>query len=178
MTVTQLARELGANERSLRRALNDGLLHARRPSPRKVDLPVAGRAYLRRNARFLFALREALRTEPGVALVVLFGSRARGDHEVTSDIDLLVAGRPNHDLRALSERLARRFGAPVQVVSLEDAKKNPRLLAEVVREGRVLVDRDRTWPSLRARSTAIANAAAREQKRIANQFNQTFGSSA
>jgi len=66
----------------------------------------------------------------------------------------------------------------VQVVSLEDAKKNPRLLAEVVREGRVLVDRDRTWPSLRARSTAIANAAAREQKRIANQFNQTFGSSA
>src|SRR5207247_1937616 len=68
MTLPELARELKTTDRTLRRAVELGTLRAARPSPRKVVLSVAERAYLRRHWGLLSALREALRTEPAVSM--------------------------------------------------------------------------------------------------------------
>ncbi len=78
-----------------------------------------------------------------------------------SDIDLLVGLRrpvPGA-LEELRVRLDTRLPAEVQIVPLEAARRNPRLLAEVVRDGRPLVDRARSWPRLRAQEgLALAQA--------------------
>jgi predicted nucleotidyltransferase len=108
---------------------------------------------------------------------VLFGSRARGDQHLTSDVDLLVAGRPDSDLLALTDRLSKKFGVHVQLVPLEDAERSPRLLAEVLREGRVVLDRAGIWPRLKERRRAISRAAGREQQRIASRFDAKFATS-
>jgi predicted nucleotidyltransferase len=170
----RLAADLGTTDRTLRRALRDGLLRAERATPRTVELPLEERAYLRRAWPFLSELRRVLRTEPGVSLAILFGSRARGDHRPGSDVDLLVRLRPGADARELAGRLSDKLGLRVQLVSLEDAEAVPLLLVEVVREGRVLVDRDRTWPALAARRQQIERAADRERRRIESEFEAAF----
>ncbi len=63
----------------------------------------------------------------------------------------------------------------MQVVLLEDAQRAPLLLEEVMREGRVLVDRDDTWTSLVKRRDDIRRAAAKERRRIDAAFAATFG---
>jgi predicted nucleotidyltransferase len=122
----------------------------------------------------LFNLREALRTEPSVELVVLFGSRARGDHHEHSDVDLLVSTRGKQAVRKFAARLSRRLELPVQVVTLDDAKANARLFAEVLREGRVLIDRSGTWPGLKRRYGSVARAAGLERDNIRNRFDAAF----
>lgn len=101
-------------------------------------------------------LRGALRTEPNLGLVVLFGSAARGDYVAgISDVDLLVELRRPFPgaLEALRMRLNRRLpGVGVQVVPIEGARRNPRLLAEVLRDGRPLIDREQSWSRLQARA--------------------------
>ncbi len=165
-----LAAELGTTERTLRRAVAQGLFRAERPSPRTLDVPLAERVYLRRSWPLLSALRAALRTEPAVSFAVLFGSRARGEEHGESDIDLLVTLREGADRWVLAGRLAQRVGANVQLVELADALAAPLLLAEVVREGRVLVDREGFWPQLRRRRPQIERDAARERRRIDDEF--------
>jgi hypothetical protein len=60
--------------------------------------------------------------------------------------------------RALAgERLEGASGRPVQLVSLDDAP--PLLLADVLRDGRVLVDRDDDWPRLKASEARVRNQA-------------------
>ena len=177
-TLPRLAQELQTTDRTLRRALEQGLLRAQRPSPRKVELPLNEQAYLRQNWSLLSELREALRTESSVALAALFGSRARGDNREDSDVDLIVAFRPlesahRTDLgraRALSERLSRRLGLKVQIVSLSDAEKSPLLLAEVLRDGRVLVDRADAWFRLVDRRDQVNRAASRANRRLDERF--------
>src|ERR1022692_919491 len=96
-------------------------------------------------------LRAALRTEPNVRLAVLFGSMAKGDDHEDSDIDVLVVlddpsiGR----LVALTERLSRRLGRDVQLVRLADAENSPVFMADIIEQGRVLIDREGRWPGLR-----------------------------
>ena len=86
-----VARDIGAPERSLRRAVQRGTVRAHRPGPRQVELDTGERTYLRKNWPLIAAVSEALRVERNVRLAVLFGSSARGDTGEDSDVDLLVS---------------------------------------------------------------------------------------
>lgn len=177
-TLPRLARELETTDRTLRRALDQGLLRIQRPSPRTVELPLDEHVYLRKNWPLLAELRQILRTEPGISLAVLFGSRARGDNHAHSDVDLLVALRPDaksgaterRRSRALSARLSERLGLDVQVIPLRDAEDSAVLLAEVIRDGRVLVDRGGEWSRLVERRNRVNHAATRERKELNRRF--------
>jgi predicted nucleotidyltransferase len=163
MTVLhELAEEIGANERTLRRGLAEGLLRGRRPSARTVDLARGEFEYVRAHWPLLRALRGALRSERTVRLAVLIGSAARGTMQEGSDVDLLVdlAGADWRLQDGLRERLARAAGRSLDFVALEAAQQDPQLLDAVLREGRVLVDRDGRWESLLARRAQVADNAA------------------
>jgi uncharacterized protein len=177
-TLPRLAQELETTDRTLRRALAQGLLRVERPSPRTVELPLDEHVYLRRNWPLLAELRQILRTESGISLAVLFGSRARGDHHANSDVDLLVALRPvaksgateRRRARALSARLSERLGLEIQVITLRDAQDSAVLLAEVLRDGRVLVDRGGQWSRLVERRNLINHSATRERRKLDQRF--------
>lgn len=173
--LTALAAELGTTDRTLRRAVAQGLLRAERPSARKLELPVKEREFLRRSWPLLSHLRQALRTESAVAFAALFGSAARGEMHPASDVDVLVVLREGADLRALASRLSERLGLNVQLVLLEDARRAPLLLAEALREGRVLVDRESVWPQLRRQRVKIERAASLERDRVDHEFSELFG---
>lgn len=86
----------------------------------------------------------ALARRYGIALIVLFGSRVRGDARVHSDLDIGVwfAGNGCHtpqQLNKLDVELARLFADDVHVVALNHT--NPELCAAIVREGHVLYER-------------------------------------
>ena len=168
------ATELGTTGRTLRRAVAQGLIRAERPSPRKLEISVRERQFLRRTWPLLAELRRALRTEPSVALAVLFGSHARGEAHTESDVDVLVKFRVPGESRGLAGRLSDRFGRRVQLVKLADAEAAPLLLAEILREGRVLVDRDDAWSGLRDRVDEVEAAARRERQRIDRDFESQF----
>jgi predicted nucleotidyltransferase len=172
--LAELAAELQTTDRTLRRSLNQGLLHASRPSPRTAHVSIAERAYLRRAWPLLFRLRELLRTEPTLSLAVLFGSRARGDDSESSDVDLLVSLRGQSDPRRLASRLSERLGLRAQLVTLEDARGAPLLLAQILGEGRVLVDRERAWPALLREKDQVERAARLERRRIDAEFATWF----
>jgi predicted nucleotidyltransferase len=172
--LSTLAAELGTTDRTLRRSVVQGLLHAERPSPRKVEIPVKEREFLRRSWPLLSQLRQAFRTEPTVSFAALFGSAARGEMHSGSDVDVLVALRDGGDVRTLAARLSQRVGLHVQLVLLEDAERAPLLLAEAVREGRVLVDREQRWRRLRQQRSKIERAAALERGRVDREFSELF----
>jgi predicted nucleotidyltransferase len=161
-----LANSLQVNERTLRRAWALGTLRGTRRTPYRLDLPVAERIYLRRHWPILSSLRRTLRTEPSVSMAVVFGSVARGDDHVESDVDLLVALREPglHRRIALAERLRKRTGLTLEVVALEDALRRPSLMVEILRDGRVLIDRDGRWPELRAQTKRVGTQAQRDRK--------------
>jgi predicted nucleotidyltransferase len=111
---------------------------------------------------------EELRTLPNVRLAVLFGSVARGEDHEGSDIDLLVVLRRD-DSRArgeVSERLGGVTDRRVQLVGLNEAERAPLLLADVLRDGRVLVDRDAEWQRLKRRESSIQRRAREEDRRL------------
>lgn len=162
-----LAESLEVNERTLRRAWALGTLRGERVTPYRLRVPVEERAYLRRHWATLSRLRQALRTEPGVSIAVVFGSVARGDDYSGSDVDLLV-GLRDQGLRnrvALAGRLRKRTGLPIEVVALEDALRRPSLMIEILRDGRVLVDRDGRWPELCGQAESF-DAKARKNRRM------------
>jgi predicted nucleotidyltransferase len=162
--LVQLARELGVNERTLRRAVSQGTLRARRPSPRVLDLPLSERRYIRRLWPLLSVLRMALRTERNVRFALLFGSAATGADTPASDIDVLVdLCDPNLERVAdLSAKLEAAIGRPVDIIRLEDAEVDPSFLADVISEGRVLVDRGHLWSDLRRREAALRRRGRRQ----------------
>jgi predicted nucleotidyltransferase len=79
--------------------------------------------------------------------VYLFGSQARGTAKEDSDVDLAFWRRspsaPTLDEQPYlyADQLSAALGKPVQLVELNKAP--PDLLHEVLRDGRVLLDRDR-----------------------------------
>jgi len=162
-----LADEVAVNERTLRRAANEGTIRVERPSARRLRISLAEKNYLRRRWQLLAALRAALRTEPNVSFALLFGSAARGDDGTRSDVDLIVQFRDSSLTRVLEleERLERAIERKVDVVSLEAAERNSGLLASAVGEGRVLVDRAGLWPALSAETAALERRARREDRR-------------
>jgi predicted nucleotidyltransferase len=157
-----LAHELQADERSLRRAVEIGALHCRRPSPRRLEIDEAEKDYLRGHWPILSGLRSALRTEPSVRTAVLFGSVARGTETEWSDLDLLVEVSRDSmaDIAQLEARLERRLGREVQAVRLSEAEGNPPLLYTILQEGRPLLDRDGTWTKARRRRKNVEEQAA------------------
>jgi predicted nucleotidyltransferase len=152
-----LAREVGVNERTLRRAVSQGALRATRPTPRTLHLPLSERRYVRRSWPLLSLLRTALRTEPNVRFALLFGSAATGTDLPTSDVDVVVDLRDASldRLVDLGLKLTASVGRRVDVVRLQDAESEPSFLAAVVANGRVLVDREQLWPRLRSREATL-----------------------
>lgn len=84
----------------------------------------------------------------GAVAAWLFGSRARGTARADSDVDvaLLYGFRPPSTLDALplelEADLERLLGLPVQAVVLDTAPVD--LVHRVLRDGRLLLDRDRS----------------------------------
>jgi predicted nucleotidyltransferase len=177
----ELADEVGVSERTLRRGVGSRLIRARYLGSRKLLLSPPEVRWVRSHWQLVAELRAALRTEPNVELVVLFGSIARGeDIAGVSDVDLLVALRRQAPgaLEALRLRLSRRLAREVQIAPLDAAQRNPRLLAEVLRDGRPLVDRGGAWRRLQGqRQQARAQAGrlvqrSREEAEIALDYFQ------
>lgn len=157
-----LGRELGTSGRCIRRALNDGLIQGERSSPKKLVIPTRERLYLRDYWGLLFTLRRALRTEPGVSLAVVYGSIARGDADADSDIDLLIELKRDDPraAAALRRRLERATSRKVGLARLPRVEsESPLLLAEILDEGRVLVDRAGRWPALQPQRESIERRA-------------------
>ncbi|MDQ6775269.1 MAG: nucleotidyltransferase domain-containing protein [Actinomycetota bacterium] len=158
-----LAREVGVHERTLRRAVAEGSLRGVRPTPRTLDISLSEREYVRRTWKLLSALRAALRTEHNVRFALLFGSAAKGTSVAGSDVDVLVVLR-DPDLERvveLSAKLTAATGRRVDVVRLEDAELEPLFLADVITDGRVLVDREGLWRQLRGREPSLRRVARR-----------------
>ncbi len=92
-------------------------------------------------------LRASLLDTAGVVTAYLFGSMARGDGNAESDVDvaILFDHQPQPSLESmpldLEARLERLLGRPVQIVVLNRA--SPDLVHRVLRDGQILVDRDR-----------------------------------
>jgi predicted nucleotidyltransferase len=158
-----LARDVGVNERTLRRAVTQGTLRASRPSPRKLEIPLTEHQYVRRSWPIISLLRSALRTERNVRFALLFGSCALGTDGPHSDVDVLVALRDPDlaHLMDLKTRLTDLLGRQVDLVVLDQAKQEPSFLAQVVGEGRVLVDRDHRWHALRAQQRRLRQRGAK-----------------
>src|ERR1700734_3601576 len=114
LELQELAKGLQVNERTLRRAWALGAVRGERDTPYKLRVPVDERVYLRRYWPTISRLRAVLRTEPNVALAVLFGSVARGDDYEDSDVDLLVGLRDPglSNLVALAGRLRKHTELP------------------------------------------------------------------
>ena len=164
-----LAEEVGTSGRTLRRAAARGAIRCRRLSERRIVVPPSEYDYIRRHWLLFDRLLGELRTQPNVPLAVLFGSVARGEEDAASDLDLLVALRrdgsgPRADARERLEAAA--GGRRVQVVGLGEAKASPLLLADILRDGRVLVDRDGEWPKLKRRERAIQQQAREADRRL------------
>jgi predicted nucleotidyltransferase len=161
----RLASEVGVNERTLRRAAGLGLIRTQRPSSRRLVVSESEIAWVRSHWALIGKLLSALRTERNVELAVLFGSIARGEGvSDVSDLDLLVELRhPSPgSLETLRRRLTTHVPSDVELVPLRSAMRDSRLLSEVLRDGRPLVDRGGMWPALQARS-ALTNADAEQQ---------------
>jgi predicted nucleotidyltransferase len=183
LELERLAREVGVHERTLRRAASSGLIHAQRSSPRRLSLSGSESSWVRSHWRLVGTLLSVLRTEPNIELAVLFGSVARGDDvPEISDVDLLVGLRSSEAgaLQALRRRLERRLSSDVQLVPLQAARRDPRLLAEVLRDGRPLVDRGELWRELQAQreqtreQADLAGRELREEAHLALDYFQSL----
>jgi predicted nucleotidyltransferase len=173
--IQDLAHDLGADERTLRRAVTQGTLRARRPGPRRLRLDPGEAAYLRAHWRLLAELRRALRTERRIRLAVLYGSLARGDEDADSDLDLLVSLAGEFAGMDPYVRLRDLTGRRVDVAHLDRVEANaPLLLDRVLDEGRVLIDRDRLWAQLREHRHAIRARARRAYRRQMAGASQTI----
>jgi predicted nucleotidyltransferase len=164
LALARSAQKVGCNERTLRRYIDSGLLRGRRVAGGELELSHAEEAYLRGHWALISKLMGALRTERDVRLAVLFGSTATGEDSPVSDVDLLVVHRRAEGMAhaGLRLRLRRALGIRVDTVTLAQAEAQPSLLADVMREGRVLIDRDDLWDSLQRRRDQILAAGARE----------------
>jgi predicted nucleotidyltransferase len=163
-----IAADLGTSSRTLRRAANRGTIRCRRPTPNTVHVPAQELRYLQSHWPLLSALLRVLRTQHDVRMAVLFGSFSRGEEHARSDLDLLVsfAGADGLASARLAGRLEDVAGRRVQVVPLGAAEASPLVLADALRDGRVLVDRDGDWERLRSREPAIRRAAKRQEKEL------------
>jgi hypothetical protein len=165
--LASLAERLNVSERTLRRAVDRGVLRARRPSPRRLEISLAEKRYACHAWPLLASLRAALRTEGNVRFALLFGSAARGEDTPRSDIDLLVEMRDDglERIAGLSVKLEGLTGRRVDVVPVRSAETIPAVLADALADGRVLVDRDGLWPELQSQQHSLQRRAQRTERR-------------
>lgn len=170
----ELAVEVGVSERTLRRAVAEGSIRADRVSPYKLRLPVEERSYVRTHWSLIGRLRSLLRTEPGVECAVLFGSVARGEDTSKSDVDIAVWMRPAEpwSRSPLRRRLEAGLGRRVELIDARVADRHPSLLQSVLRDGRVLVDRQDHWAELRGREPSLRRRAQRERRQLTDRAEQ------
>jgi predicted nucleotidyltransferase len=92
---------------------------------------------------------------------VLIGSAARGDAADESDVDLVVrlADESSKLTDGLRDRLSRSIGRSVDLVAFDAARQDPLMLDAVLRDGRVLVDREGDRRSLLAEKRDVETAA-------------------
>lgn len=160
------AASTGVSERTLRRYVNLGLLRGRKVGS-QLELPADEERYLHDHHDLLSMLRSALRTERQVRLAVLFGSMATGEDTAESDVDLLVGSVAGwRSIPPLRRRLQATLGRRIHVVDLDAAREAPSLLADVLTEGRVVIDRDGLWAELRAEREAIVRRAEAEDAEL------------
>src|SRR6266545_1236945 len=161
----QLAEEIGVSGRTLRRAGERQTIRWSRQGPRAVSVSAQEYEYVRRHWPLLERALQVLRTRPDVRLAVLFGSVARGDADAASDVDVLVRIRGGwREQTETALALENALGRSVQLVDVERAP--PLLLADVLRDGRVLADRDGDWARLQRRSRSIVRAARKQAERL------------
>ena len=163
-----LAAAVQTSERTLRRAADRGTIRVLRKSPRRALVPSSEYEYVCRRWPLIRDLVQELRTLPDVRLAVVFGSVARGDDSAESDLDVLVQLRNDgvHERAQVAEGLEASSNRAVQLVVLEDALAAPSLLADVLRDGRVLVDRDGEWRKLKRRETEIRDLAEQADEQL------------
>lgn len=165
--LAELARELGVDARTLRRAAASGTIRCEHVSARRQLVSEDESRYAAGHWPLLSRLRRALRTEPNVRLAVLYGSVARGDDTRESDLDLLVSleeDRPDAGVK-LAVRLERAVDRHVDVARLNRIRETaPLLLLRAVDEGRVVLDRDGEWPRLQMRRGELARYALRDHE--------------
>jgi predicted nucleotidyltransferase len=173
LELSELARELGVDARTLRRAAADGTIRCERISARRQRVEEDERRYAAGHWPLLAALRRALRTEPNVRLAVLYGSVARGDDTADSDLDLLVSlgeDRPDAAVK-LAVRLERMMGREVDVARLNRVQDTASLLLlRAIDEGRVVLDRDDEWSGLKTHRSEIARRARRSHEAEPDRF--------
>jgi predicted nucleotidyltransferase len=159
-----MAETLDCSERTLRRYINDGLLRGRRLDRYRFELPLQEQGYVRSHWGLLHGLRTALRTERDVRLAVLFGSASTGEDRQDSDVDVMVVYRRGGvpALAALRHRLARAIGRDLHLIRFEDAGQSANLLADIISEGRVVIDRDDRWQQLLASRAHVHELAEKE----------------
>lgn len=89
-------------------------------------------------------VRAILADYPAVEKAILYGSRARGNYDRGSDIDLTLIGAAlNHRLLAEIAGRLEDSAIPYQVdLSLKEQIDNPNLLAHIERVGVVFYQRD------------------------------------
>jgi predicted nucleotidyltransferase len=167
LALAHLAREVGADTRTMRRATADGTIRRERASPRRQTVDDQEHDYAVTHWPLLASLRKLLRTEPRVRLAVLYGSTARGEDTPTSDIDILVALADDAPETAvkLAVRLERGLKRTVDIARLDRVRDTaPLLLLSVLEDGRPLLDRDCLWTDLQAQRDQIELQAHREHE--------------
>ena len=97
---------------------------------------------------------------------MLFGSAATGPALPTSDVDVLFDLREDSldSLLEVSGELTADIGHPVDLLRLSDAERDPAILAAVLGEGRVLVDREQRWPRPRKRKREVGRRARTQER--------------
>lgn len=165
-----VANEVRCSERTLRRSISRGMLRGRRVGARGVELTFAEELYVRKYWPLLSQIQKVLRTEPAVRLAVLIGSVSTGEDTAGSDIDLVVSLDGDCDVLTslrLARKLRQRIGQPFEVVTLEQARSHSPFLADVLTEGRVLIDRDQIWAELKKDERKVLSDAQAQEDRIA-----------
>jgi predicted nucleotidyltransferase len=128
--------------------------------------------------RFAGRLEDLRAVAPSLALVVLFGSVARGRSRPDSDLDVAVRCDGPADLDVLYLHLAPRLAT--SVLDLVDLRRTGSLLAfQVARHGRVLYERDpgafRSFQSLASRRYCDTDKLRRAQRRAIHAFLERQG---
>lgn len=167
--LARIAHGVGCSERTVRRYVGEGLLRSRSVLPGRLELSEEEEVYLSGHWTLLAGMKHALRTERDVRLAVLFGSTAVGEDRPDSDLDLLIVRRSTtaRARAALSIRLSQALSKRVHLVDLEQAEASLALLADVLLEGRPLIDRDGLWASLLDRREEIVSRARAEEAALA-----------
>ena len=104
---------------------------------------------LTQNRNLKQAILDAISTQPGIGLAILFGSLATGDGRVESDLDLAIdAGRSltAGEKIALISELAGRTGRPVDLVDIQTVGEP--LLGQILQHGKRILGSDTHYANL------------------------------